>query len=109
MVHICNMFAQCAGIKLGTQGLPNGQYESLWLYTTNRCGSRCTAKKRAMQVKLKHEQCRLNNINALVQHMGQDCKAHLQLLKSPQTLNGCDTVTVQVQATQLWAQVQALY
>ncbi len=63
----------------------------------------------AMQVKLKHEQCRLNSINAVVQHIGQGCNAHLQLLKSPQTLNGCDTVTVQVQATQLWAQVQALY
>jgi hypothetical protein len=62
-----------------------------------------------MQVKLKHEQCRLNNINALVQHMGQDCKAHLQLLKSPQALNGCDAIAVQVQAAKLWAEVQALY
>ena len=62
-----------------------------------------------MQVKLKHEQSRLSNINALVQHMGQGCNAHLQLVKSPQTLNGCNAVTVQVQATQLWAKVQALY
>ena len=62
-----------------------------------------------MQGTLKHEQCRLSNINALVQHMGQGCNAHLQLVKSPQTLNGCDAVTVQVQATQLRAEVQALY
>ncbi len=62
-----------------------------------------------MQVKVSHEQWRLSNVNALVQHMGQDCNAHLQLVKSTQTLNGCDAITVQVQATQLWAEVQALY